>query len=417
MILQRDREVAIWGESDSSVKITIDDICVKGEAINGTFSVKIPQHICGGPYVLKIENETDCISINDVYYGDVYLASGQSNMYLSIADTNQKLDECENIVRIFTPDREWEYDRRPADMRWADICMENKESISAAASHFAVDISKTYNVPVGILNCNQGASCVCSWVAPESIEGEYAFTDEAKGGDWAYSLVFNQNSYHYNLWLKIIAPYTIRGVLWYQGESDAVKNVCDNYSRIFLTMVQDFRKLWDDPDLPFITVQLPVLADAIYWPVIRDQQTKAMLEGHNIGMITTGDCGELQDIHPKDKITVGKRLALYARGMIYGDDITHKPPMCVIAELEGDTVTLKFDNVADGLYEREPLCFKVTAQDGTQHDAEYEISGDTVRVHADGIIPTEVSFGYKWDEFVHLYSSVGLPAVPFKITI
>ena len=111
MILQRDREVAIWGESDSSVTITIDDICVKGEVSEGGFFAKLPAHSCGGPYVLKIENETDSLIMNDVYYGDVYLASGQSNMYMSIAETNQTLDECENVVRIFTPDREWEYDR------------------------------------------------------------------------------------------------------------------------------------------------------------------------------------------------------------------------------------------------------------------------------------------------------------------
>ena len=137
MILQRDREVAIWGESDSSVKITIDDICVKGEAINGTFSVKIPQHICGGPYVLKIENETDCISINDVYYGDVYLASGQSNMYLSIADTNQKLDECENIVKRIGElvGTEFEYNTNPLlfsnyDPRYSYCLFKNDQPIA-----------------------------------------------------------------------------------------------------------------------------------------------------------------------------------------------------------------------------------------------------------------------------------------------
>ena len=415
MILQRDKEISVWGESDLPVCVSIDGITVSADACDGKFLVKLPAHKAGGPYTLVIENANDSIAINDVYFGEVFLASGQSNMYMTLVETNQTLEECDKVVRIFTPDREWEYDRRQMDMCWADICMENKESISAVASHFAINIAKNLDVPVGILSCAQGASCVCSWVAPETAESEYMFTKEVKGDSWAFTLPFNQNSFHYNQWLIHVAPYTIRGVIWYQGESDAVSIICDNYARIFGLMVDDWRKLWNDPDLPFITVQLPTFCDGGLWPVIRDQQVKAMLEGHNIGMITIGDVGELNDIHPKDKITVGNRLAVYARGMIYGEDIQYKSPLCESATVADGVAVLKFSNAENGLYETEPLAFTVISKDGAEVAGNYEINGDTIRVWADGVEPCEVAFCYDASTPVHLYSSAGIPASSFKI--
>ena len=419
MILQRNRNVAVWGEADSAVKISIDGNFTKADPKDGKFMASLPPHAEGGPFTMLVEGDGEVIEIKNVYYGDVYLAGGQSNMGLTLADAMQPLDECKMPVKIFTPDRKWECDKRPlTDMRWVDICVENAYGISAAASHFAIDIANSQNVPVGILSSNQGASCIRSWVSPETTSTDPVFGPETKHHRNAYTFEFNGNSDLYIERLLQVAPYTIKGVIWYQGESDADECISFRYAYMFDLMVKDWRKLWDDPDLPFITVQLTyhtVEEPTFDWEILREQQLKAMLEGHNIGMITIGDAGDLPDIHPKNKKIVGQRLAIYARGMLYGEDIVYQPPICTSMQVEDGVAVLKFINTGDGLYEKKPLTFLVLDKDGNSTVGKYSIHGDTVKVWADGVEPYEIRFCFDAESEVMLYSSADLPASPFRI--
>ena len=421
MILQRQKEVKIWGESDSDVTVSVDGISVTAQPEDGKFTAVLPAHEAGGPFVVKVECGEDVIEINDVYYGEVFLAGGQSNMGLTLADANQPLDECKLPIRIFTPDRTWEWDKRPeTDMRWVNICMENANGISAAASHFAIDIANSQGIPVGILSSNQGASCIRTWISPEVTSTDPVFGPDVKFHPDAEIFPFNGCSFLYNERTIHVAPYTIRGVIWYQGESDADECISDKYAYMFDLMVKDWRKLWGDPDLPFITVQLTyhtVYLPSYKWEFLREQQLIAMQTQHNIGMITIGDVGDWPDIHPKDKKTVGQRLAIYARGMIFGENIVYKPPICNSAVLDGDKVLLKFDDVGEGLYETQPHVFKLVTADGEEVEADYEICGDTVKVWKEGVKPVEARFCFDCVTEVHLYSSVGLPASPFRIKI
>ncbi|MBQ8524485.1 MAG: hypothetical protein IJ457_07680 [Clostridia bacterium] len=421
MILQRDVPVKIWGEADLPVTVSIDFNSSVCWSRDGAFEITLPPHKAGGPYTMFVECGGEVIKLHDIYYGDVYLAGGQSNMGLTLADAPQELDECALPVRIFTQERSWECDIRPeTDMRWVNIAKENANGISAAASHFAIELANTQNVPIGIVSCNQGASCIRTWISPETVEADPFFATNPTFHDDATIFPFNGYSDQYLERLVKVAPYTVRGVIWYQGESDTADTIVEHYAYMFDLMVKDWRRLWGNDDLPFITVQLTyhtVDRPNDRWELMRDQQVKAALEGHNIGMITIGDAGDLPDIHPRDKKTVGLRLARYARGMIYGEDIVYKPPMCTGAVLDGDTVTLSFSDTGEGLYETEELTFLVADESGTDHKASYELCGDKVRVKADGIKPAAVKFCYDAESAVHLYSSADLPASPFKITL
>lgn len=421
MILQRQKDVKLWGKSDADVKVTVDGTTVTAKAEDGKFTAVLPPHEAGGPYVVRIENGSDVIEINDVYYGEVFLAGGQSNMGLTLKDAMQPLDECELPIRIFTPDRSWEWDKRPeTDMQWVNICVENANGISAAASHFAIDIANSQNVPVGILSSNQGASCIRSWISPETIAADPLFAPDVKFHPDAQIFPFNGGSFLYNERTIHVAPYTIRGVIWYQGESDADVCIADKYAYMFDLMVKDWRKLWGDDDLPFIAVQLTyhtVEREEYQWEYLREQQLIAMQTQHNIGMITIGDVGDWPDIHPKNKKTVGQRLAIYARGMIFGEDIVYKPAICSRADFDGENVILTFENAGDGLYETEPHTFRLIMADGSESEARYEINGDKIKLYANGKKPKEVRFCFDCVTEVHLYSSVGLPASPFRINV
>ena len=424
MILQRDVPVNIWGEADSPVTVSVDMHSATDFARDGKFSLKIPPHKAGGPYTMFIECGGEVTKIYDVYYGDVFLAAGQSNMGMTIAESEQVLDDCDEVIRIFTPDREWDElgMRRPeTDDRWVNISMENAHGISAAGSHFAVDIANKYGIPVGVISCNQGASSIRSWISPETVATDPIFGPETK---WHTDVeifdVINAPSQQYSERLVKVAPFTVKAVLWYQGESDADTPIAYSYKHLFELLVNDWRRLWDDPDLPFITTQITyhtVEFHSQIWEILREQQLAAADEGHNIGMIAIGDAGDYGPIHPMEKKVVGKRLARYAMGMLYGEDIVYRPPVCRSAVLSEGKVILRFDDAGDGLYETKPLEFYLISDDGLIRKAEYVIDGDKIILDTQGFDAAEVRFCFAPDLPVWLYSSVGLVAVPFRIRI
>ena len=139
MILQQGVPVKIWGEADYPVTVSVDMHSAVDYACNGKFSLTLPAHDAGGPYTMFVECAGEVSKIHDVYFGEVFLAGGQSNMAMTLEDLYQPLDSAEYPVRIFTTDREWEYSRRPeTDERWIEISEENKHGISATASHFEI---------------------------------------------------------------------------------------------------------------------------------------------------------------------------------------------------------------------------------------------------------------------------------------
>ena len=424
MILQRDVPVKIWGEADCPVTVSVDMHSDTDFLKDGKFSLTLPPHKAGGPYTMFIECGGEVTKLYDVYFGDVFLAAGQSNMGMPIDETEETLDDCDGIIRIFTPDRIWdEIDmRRPeTDDRWIDISMENAHGISAAGSHFAVDIANKYGIPVGIVSCNQGASSIRSWISPETVAADPIFGPETKWhSDCDIFSFINTPSEQYSERLVKIAPYTVKAVLWYQGESDADTPIAYSYKHLFELLVSDWRRLWGDPDLPFITTQITyhtVEFHSQIWEILREQQLLASEEGRNIGMITIGDAGAYGPIHPTEKKVVGKRLARYAMGMIYGEDLVYRPPVCRKANYENGKVILTFSDAGDGLYETKPLEFCLISADGLIRKAEYEISGDKVILDAQGFDAAEARFCFAPDLPVWLYSSAGLPASPFRIKI
>ena len=419
MVLQRDVPVKIWGESDYPVTVSIDMTSDSDYAKDGKFTLTLPAHKAGGPYTMFIESGGEVKKINDVYFGDVFLAGGQSNMALDLEDTAQTLDECENVIRMYTVSGDSEIGRSfDGHDVWLSVTPDNAKYISALASHFAVEISNTQNIPVGIISCNSGGSSVRSWISPETVASDPVFGSETIWHFEVYRYEFNSTSYLYKQKLLTVAPYTVKAVLWYQGESDVADNSAYSYAHLFELLMADWRRLFEKDDLKFIFAQItygPPRRDHEIWYIVREQQLKLHLADNDAYMVTTGDVGDHKDLHPKDKKTVGHRFALAARAVIYGENVEYRPPVCREMTLDGDVAVLKFSDAGDGLYENAPLTFKGMSAKGREFTGEYKIEGDTIRVWSKGHVPAVISFCFENDVEVHLYSSAGLPASPFRI--
>ena len=214
-----------------------------------------------------------------------------------------------------------------------------------------------------------------------------------------------------------IVPYTIRGATWYQGESNASPAHAYAYRRLFRLMIEDWRQQWGEGDFPFLFVQLANFKANPSWPVLRESQTNT-LELRNTGMAVIIDIGESGDIHPKNKQDVGKRLALAARAMTYGEKIEYSGPMFHELSAEGNRLRVWFDHTGGGLQARgggDLTGFMIAGTDGNFVPAEAKIDGKTVLVSsADVPEPAAVRYAWADDPACNLINQEGLPASPFR---
>jgi len=247
-----------------------------------------------------------------------------------------------------------------------------------------------------------------------------------KPGPFGRSITMrSQPVVYYNGMIAPFTDYSIRGVIWYQGESNTGRP--EQHDDLFPALIQDWRRLWNDPDLPFIFVQLTNFMDVNYlpeesnWARLRESQRKA-LEIPNTAMAVTIDLGEWNDIHPDRKKPVGDRLALGAMKVAYGEDYVYSGPMITSASLQDGKIVLTFDHVGGGLVssDGEPLrWFAVAGEDKEFSWADAEIEGDQIVLTCDGV-SDPVYVRYAWADNpdpVNFYNEEGLPASPFQIEI
>ena len=236
----------------------------------------------------------------------------------------------------------------------------------------------------------------------------------------------------FNGMINPLIPYAVKGVIWYQGESNAGKEEGHEYASLFSTMIADWRQRWGLGDFPFLFVQLSAWKGAICCNYVRDSQLKT-LSLPNTGMVVTMDTGDLNDIHPKDKVNVGRRLALVARRVAYGEHIVYSGPIFTAWNVEANRIRVSFKHSGSGLTigsaptsrideQPQPIAdhlngFEVAGADKNFQPAQARIDGDTVLVWSDAVSqPKDVRYG--WTAFpippLNLYNKDGLPASPFN---
>ncbi|MFA9390040.1 MAG: sialate O-acetylesterase [Prolixibacteraceae bacterium] len=435
MVLQRQVELPIWGITTGGEKVTVTINGISSSTTaesNGKWKVMFAAMEAGGPFNMEIKSGSSTKNYTDVYIGDVWLASGQSNMELTVSQANDATAQIaaanSQLIREFRIPKSTANeptDLIPAGSNWKPAIKSYVGNFSAAAYYFAKNLQPEIGVPIGIINNSYGGSRIEAWMSDEML----GFDEEVVLAGGTY--IERQPTVLFNKMLKPLIDYPIKGFLWYQGESNA-DNMEDalEYGSLFKTMITGWRELWGMGDLPFIWVQLPNEGEVSTtpggwdaWPQLRQNQTRA-LGLPNTGEAVTIDIGEV-DIHPKTKIPVGDRLALIARKQVYNEDLVYQGPRYKSHRLLADgKVSIHFDHIGSGLLAKSSdtnslAGFALGNSYETLVWATANLQGDSVVVFNESVkSPKIVCYAWQYNpQNLNFYNIENLPAAPFKINV
>ncbi|MGB7267228.1 MAG: sialate O-acetylesterase [Terracidiphilus sp.] len=466
MVLQRGMSVPVWGTASpgETVKVTLNGQTRSTKTgADGKWIVRLHKLKAGGPYEMQIAG-TNSITLHDVLIGEVWLASGQSNMVFTVSKKAAyfagMLDEDKVIaaanypqIRMFTVKTAKSYtpqDNPEGD--WQVCSPETVPAFSAVGYLFARDLQQRLHIPIGILTVAYGGSVAEAWLPREALATDPqlkpmldrfdaldsfykshsgATTDDAPTGPQTINARpgkpgplrnpvedQHQPTVLFNGMLHSVIPYAIRGAIWYQGESIVGgKAGVALYPHVMDTLVTDWRSLWGEGDFPFYAVQLPGLKNVSNNPMVREAQAQ-ILSLPNTGLAVTIDVGDPDNVHPKNKEPVGERLALIALANTYKQKLEYSGPRYSSMQIQGSSIRIHFTHAGGGLVAKDgPLqWFQIAGADQHFVDANAVIDGDTIVVKSPSV-PAPVAVRYAWANYpfgCNLYNAAGLPAAPFR---
>jgi sialate O-acetylesterase len=479
MVLQADTNVPIWGKAEPNSKITVlcswNDSKVSADSdTQGKWAAKIKTPKSGRDCKITLSCGQESKTIQNILIGEVWLCSGQSNMWWPLKDA---MDANEEIATAHYPDMRlftvpMGSSKTPLDDckgKWVSCSSETVKEFSAVGYFFGREIHNKLNVPVGLIFSSNGGTPVQAWTKREVLEADNEFKKclekdaEVEANKTKYQQQYDlavsewnkaseaarvagkkapkkpgmprelfdktRSAVLYNAMIHPVIPFGIKGVIWYQGESNVEEP--ELYGKLFPAMIKNWRDDWGQGDFPFYYVQiasygkymkktggmpdLSVPTDS-NWARLREAQLKT-LSLANTGMAVTIDIGDVTNIHPKNKTDVGKRLALWALAKDYGCNIVYSGPLYKKYETENDKIRIYFEHANLGLIVKgkEIKGFAVAGTDKKFVWAKAEIQGDTVLVWADGIKkPTAIRYGWADWSNCNLYNKEGFPASTFR---
>ncbi|MGB0344402.1 MAG: sialate O-acetylesterase [Coraliomargarita sp.] len=464
MVLQRGQANPVWGKASPGETITVridgqEHRATAGK--DGRWRVELDAMPAGGPHVLEVSGR-ETLQFEDVLVGEVWLCSGQSNMQWAVSNSGEAdleiVSAGEPSIRLITvPNRGSQEPLDDFKGKWAVCSPDSVAGFSAVGYHFGRRLHQVLGVPVGLVNNAWGGSAAEAWVPREVLEcheryAPYlaasdaktaAHTDEIQARNEARFKAWQEggrkgkrppwpNDPRYgqhrpaNLYNGVLHPvlgYGIRGVIWYQGETNVGRAA--DYNHLFSLMIRTWREHWGQGDFPFFWVQLADfhaerdLPSDSGWARLREAQT-ATLSLPNTGQAVIIDAGEGRDIHPRDKRVVGDRLARHALAKTYGVKIASESPRFASMEIKDGAARLAFDHVSNGgLYAFDVAALKGFAVAGADRQfkwAEAKIQGRDKVVVSHPEIPEPVAVRYGWADnpVVNLYDRNGLPVTPFR---
>lgn len=464
MVLQQKQPVRIWGWTKPGQNVTVefaDQTARTTAGDDGRFELSLKPVHAGGPYTLKVAAD-ETKTFEDVLVGEVWLCSGQSNMQWAVNSADdpdlESLTANYPRIRLITvPQVGTQEPQTDFNGAWQKCTPDTVKDFSAVGYFFGRQLHQTLGVPVGLIDNSWGGSACEAWVRRDLLQDkdlyapllerweqtEATYNHEAQMAKYQAAVKKWQETKKgarpraprnplagqhrpanlYNGVLKPILGYTIKGTIWYQGESNAGRAY--QYRDLFPLMIKSWRDEWQQGDFPFYWVQLadfraeqnePVGSD---WAELREAQTMTMSRLPNTGEAIIVDAGEASDIHPRDKQTVAKRLARWALAKDYGYEIAYRSPIYKSMEVAGSSIRVTFDHVGGGLDTfdvRELLGFAIAGDDQKFVNAQAKIvSNNTIEVSAEGIdAPVAVRYAWADNPVCNVQSREGLPVTPFR---
>lgn len=455
MVLQRDMPLDIHGTANAGEQVTVSIAGQKVTAVannRGEWSVTLQPLRVGTDYTLTIQAGNQKREFHRVAAGEVWLCSGQSNMAFMLNEASTAKEDIplanDPGFRLFDMKGRWKtYDGAwPAscldslnhlqyfgNTTWEDVSPESAAKFSAIAYYYGKMLRDSLQVPVGLI-CNAvGGSPTESWIDRNTLETEFPailndwlhndFIQDWVKGRAAKNLGFDSTKlsrhpyepcYLYESGVLPLQQYPIKGVIWYQGESNT--HNMEAHERLFQLLVDSWRSNWKNPQLPFYFVQLSSL-DRSSWTWFRDSQLRLMKSIPHTGMVVSSDYGDSHNVHPTHKQPIGERLARWALSDSYGYSITPSGPLFESVVREGEALVVSFVfgeglRTSDG---NSPSCFEIAEEEGLYHPANVTIVGDKVRLTSPDLkAPRYVR--YAWQPFTraNLVNKDGLPASTFR---
>ena len=478
MVLQRDSKVPIWGMADPGEQVTVT---FKGQTAastaddQGKWSVKLGPFKAGGPFEMTIVGK-NTIDLKNVMIGDVWLCSGQSNMEFTVAKRQSYLlgalhweEEVARAnypnIRFFNEKQQFTHEPQSDTVgHWTTCTPETAATFSAIGYFYGRELNQELRIPIGLIDSAVGGTPAEAWTSKPALEADpslkvlvdnwdaamkvypeaharwQAEFDAWQAADKAARdagkpsagprpwppplgwMVTAEPACLYNAMISPLTHFPIKGVIWYQGESNADRAY--QYRKLFPAMIKDWRNAWGEGDFPFLFVQLanfavPVQPDQNCWAELREAQDMA-LALPNTGEAVTIDIGEADSIHPHDKQDVAHRLALISLAKVYGKRVTWQSPRCASFSIEGNAIRIRFQKGSGDLVARGagPLTgFEIAGADQKFVPANAATDGKTVLVTfpaAQASAPVAVR--YAWADYptCNLYNKAGLPAGPFR---
>ena len=441
MVLQQESHVNIWGKAKKNQELIIYTSW-SGKIIrtivkdDGSWEVKIKTPSAGGPYNIQVTCDGETKTINNVLIGEVWLASGQSNMEMTLSGNNREpvngsLDAIANSnntkIRFFNVKVKVS-DERIDDIEgeWLEANFKNTPNFSAVAYSFAKYLNQVLDIPFGIINSPKDGSVAEAWISPDVLK---KITTNKELSYYAKQ-PHNNPSVLFNGMINAIIPFTIKGVIWYQGEGNSGRY--KNYMKLMNGLIKNWRDEWGLGDFPFYFVQLAPngslgQGNGTSQAFLREAQLRTMLSVENTGMAVTLDIGSTITNHPPEKLLIGKRLAYWALAKNYGfNGLPHSGPVYESMKVKNNKVYVNFKFAKNGVtsYGKPLSGFEIAGEDKIFYSADALIDphwsagweNRSVLTLSNKNVPNPLYIRYGWKNYIEgaLYNVEGLPASSFR---
>lgn len=467
MVLQRNALVKIWGEakSGSLVEVRFAGQLRKIKAAKGKWQVTLKTGEAGGPYKLEVINGNNKVSFQDVLIGDVWLAGGQSNMEFALRRVKDARTEISLAdypqIRYYKVPRKFYPEQEVSKASWNVCSPQTASEFSAIAYYFARNIHKELNIPIGIIQTPVGGTTAEAWTSRALLMSDKDFRPIVQHydsivnsyGPDGYEKLYNRyvaslteyqhlsaeqkkyiakpvepmgrKNFHRPIglsetMLSTVIPYTLKGFLFYQGESNTARGA--QYRKLFPAMINEWRTSWGQGDIPFLFIQLPRFETKTrYWYELREAQYLTSLHVKNTAMVVAFDQGNPKDIHPIVKDTVGWRLSQLALGKVYGKEVVCQgPEFKKMTKTDDGSLLLYFNNAGTGLVAKDNASklsgFTIAGRDGKFYPAEAVIVGKNQVKVKNSQVTAPVDVRYLWvnSTDMNLFNKEGFPATSFR---